>query len=1025
MSTKKRITRAVLMGGASLVVALSTAYAEEAVKFEIKSGSLVKALNEYARQSNQEILFSSEIVAGKEAKAVNGVYAPGDALALLLAGTGLEYTVDGGDTVLINDPDKVGVYGATQAADEPDNVGVSPARQAGDEDDDVETIDSESDPDDPDAEDREVITVTGTRIRGGLPTERVDVIDAAEIALRGVTDIEGLLRTIPNNTNTFDASSNITGIDGAASDIRRTGITNNNGAASFNLRGVGEDATLVLINGRRPVSSSANRGSVTDVAGIPIEAIERVEILQGGASAIYGADAVGGVVNIILKKDYTGARISGRYGYSSTGGDDYHVAGQFGRNWDSGNLFIGLRYEGTEPIQSAKFGYENNDFRDIGGSNFERGNEFGIYTSFTGEVLGRPPGFTPPLVASELLTEDEVEYGSSLNRDRSPETETVNVFGTITQGLFDDSVEMVIDGRFSQRDTEIVGGPRTFFEFLFPGAPNNPFSGFGPSGVGNYVYIAKRELDAGVYPITRLLSESSSWDIGGTFSTEQFGWDLQAVVSYGKETSESFNLGLRPFLTPVVDFLRGDFLDPGSAMALAPFIVDDTQDPTTNTSSILFSEITATGDLYELPGGALQLAVGGEFRKETFRNQDAVFEGVSFLSFGGAERAVLSGFFEFAIPVFGDDFTAPGFHELTFSVAGRYEDYQDDIDTVFSDFTNFPPTIDTMRVQDKIDRSQFSPKYGVSWKPVEAVRITASYGKSFLAPPMALLGNSGNVSIRTILDPFHPSGSPAPAFGVVSTATNETIDNELSKNISTGISIRPTSLPSLLLTADYFNIRYTDRITTVFPSEILANPDVFGEFITRDSAGVLTELITPFGVNIAREKRTGIEFGAKYQHNAGSGVMYYEVDVIKALKTRVQLGVDSAVQNRDRTRFAPLDLRARGAIGWNNDVWSVNAAVNYSSGYELRFAFAPDGELTDLGFENGVISDVDSVTTVDLNVGYNVPDNHGVLSGTRLQVGATNLFKKAAPFANVATGVSALNYDLRGRVVFAEVSKSF
>ena len=326
-STTRRLSRAALLGSSSLALMLSTAYAEQAVEFKIKSGSLVTALNEYARQSDQEILFSSDIVAGKEAKAVNGVYEPQEALEMILADTGLVYAVDDGDTVLIKDPTReVAAPRSFRMAqlDQEDAVW-----EANGQDEDEETV-------------HDTIIVTGTNIRGIAPASSPSIVlDRDAIDRTGYSTTAELIQSLPQN---FSGGSNITIPGGESPPNDPAAGSNVNFGSSVNLRGLGSGSTLVLLNGTR-LAPGGNIGDFVDISMIPLSAIERVEILTDGASAIYGADAIAGVVNFVLRDDYDGAETFVRYGTVTEGNlDEYSAGYTIGKNWSAGNALVSYEF---------------------------------------------------------------------------------------------------------------------------------------------------------------------------------------------------------------------------------------------------------------------------------------------------------------------------------------------------------------------------------------------------------------------------------------------------------------------------------------------------------------------------------------------------------------------------------------------------------------------------------------------------------------------------------------------------------
>ncbi|TKV41662.1 TonB-dependent receptor [Sphingobium sp. MP9-4] len=271
-------------------------------------GDALRALGSAARR---EIIFTPEAVAGKSAGALDGAYTFKQALDTVLAGSGLA-TVERDGTVLI--------VGRSQAP-------LAPAA-ANSED--------------------AAILVTGSRIRGAPPASPVTVLTSREIAQAGQTDLGEAVRTLPQS---FGGGQNPGVAPGAP------GSNNNqNSGSSINLRGLGPDATLTLLNGHRLAYGSFTQA--IDVNAIPLAAVERIEIVADGASALYGSDAVGGVANIILRKDYDGASATARLGSATDGGNtqqQYSLVA--GTTWIGGGLMATYDFERDTAITARQRSY--------------------------------------------------------------------------------------------------------------------------------------------------------------------------------------------------------------------------------------------------------------------------------------------------------------------------------------------------------------------------------------------------------------------------------------------------------------------------------------------------------------------------------------------------------------------------------------------------------------------------------------------------------------------------------------------
>jgi outer membrane receptor for ferrienterochelin and colicin len=205
----------------------------------------------------------------------------------------------------------------------------------------------------PDEVARRDIVVTGSRIRGAAPSSPMITMSQEEIQKQGFSTVAEAIRSLPQN---FSGGQNPGVINGAA--VKNSNNNDYTGASSVNLRGLGADATLTLLNGQR-LAYSGNNQSV-DISTIPLAALDRIEVLTDGASAMYGADAVAGVANFILKKDYTGVTMTSRLGQATNGGDfqqNYNVVA--GSTWQSGGFIATYDYNRNSAIYSSQRDYTN------------------------------------------------------------------------------------------------------------------------------------------------------------------------------------------------------------------------------------------------------------------------------------------------------------------------------------------------------------------------------------------------------------------------------------------------------------------------------------------------------------------------------------------------------------------------------------------------------------------------------------------------------------------------------------------
>jgi outer membrane receptor protein involved in Fe transport len=322
------------MGAAScavLLMASAPAYAQadEAVqRYEIAAGPLDHALSAFARQSGQQILYTAALTAGRSSPGVVGDYTAEAALTRLLTGSGLSYRRTRPNVFVIFDPSAR----AEAEVFEPTTL------------DDV--------------------VVTGTYFRGADSPSPVTVVTAADIARSGRSTVAEALAALPQNFTggAYEGSAG-TGADRSGRNVQY--------ATGMNLRGLGADATLVLINGRR-IAGTGTAGDFADVSNIPTSAVERVDVLLDGASALYGADAVGGVVNIILKREFDGFETRTRIGGTSDGGAGERLFSQTGGlSWGSGHLTASYEFHQRDELRAAdRRATADADLRPLGGSDW-------------------------------------------------------------------------------------------------------------------------------------------------------------------------------------------------------------------------------------------------------------------------------------------------------------------------------------------------------------------------------------------------------------------------------------------------------------------------------------------------------------------------------------------------------------------------------------------------------------------------------------------------------------------------------
>lgn len=339
------------------IVAIMPARAREpaTVQFSIAPQSLSSGVIEFSRQANVQVLTAGSRLDGVNTRGVIGRYTIAGGMRQLLTGTGFRYDLIGNDTISLIPPaaQKVavtsGISQPAQAAADPASTGSADSRRPGHEKPQQPVV--------------QQVVITGTLIRGTEPIgSQLITYTRQDIVQSGAATIEEFAREIPEN---FSGLDDITSGNGSpvATPVFRQGSDNCCGGSAFDLHGLGPDATLTLLNGHR-LAPAGYSGSFVDVSMIPLSAVSRIEILADGASAIYGTDAVAGVVNIITRPHFSGAETSVQYG-EATGGGAAHLTGSqlAGTSWSDGNVMLAYEYDRQAGLDASQRSY----IPDLGG----------------------------------------------------------------------------------------------------------------------------------------------------------------------------------------------------------------------------------------------------------------------------------------------------------------------------------------------------------------------------------------------------------------------------------------------------------------------------------------------------------------------------------------------------------------------------------------------------------------------------------------------------------------------------------
>jgi iron complex outermembrane recepter protein len=966
---------------ATLLHAPARAAGDDKIQFHIPSQSLQSALNAFALQAKKDVLFSPEIAAAKRSVALEGEYDARTALQLLLAGTGLTFRTPDDRTILV-DAGTAKTSSVTSVE--------SPIRVAQSTSDNSQKAHRSPEPslssETGDHESKlEQIVVTGSHIRGAEPIgSHVIVIDRAQIDQSGYGTVEDLFAAaVPQN------------FAGVSSTYIESGVPNLNRGAEVQLRGLGPGTTLVLVDGQRQ-ASSGTQGAFFDISTIPVAAIERIEILPDGASALYGSDAIGGVVNVILRHDYDGAETRVRVS-TSTGGvaDQTQLAQIVGTHWSSGSVLVGYEYSKIDPLHNGSRAYTaaSGDERAFGGADFRLpyGNPGNILSPTTFQpAFGIPKGQDGTALTVAQLLPGVVNYQNRAFAYESPAQLMNSAFLNATQKV-GDSVELFTDVRYGQRDMTMVL-PGVFSTLAVPVSNPfyvNPFGGGGPVRVS---YDLTQDLGAGIQTgATDTLAATlggkialpGDWrlNVSGTYGRESDNWVLQnqlnraalAAALASSDPSVAFNA-----------FGDGYNTNPATLASLR----ESAYEHGVSTDSSLTAVID--GALFPLPGGRARLAVGIDYRREDLTAVASNYDDFDTRS----ARRDSAGFAELALPIIGAAQGIPGVEKFELSLAGRYDDYSD-------------------------VGSTFNPKLGASWVISSALKARGTWGRSFQAPPFYLSNPGINPPFALtipVTDPKSPSGT---TNALVLGGAGESLRPETAKDWTVGLDITP--LPALSLSLTYFNIDYRNQIQSPAAGvDILDVESAYantGVVVRNPSAAQLSAICSqaiyapgcsgPVGAildlrsqNLALEHVSGLDINLSYSMVTAVGRFGFTLNGTRTFKMDQAAAQNSPLVSVLNTVGNPISMRALGTVSWSLSNWAVNATTNYTGSYQDQ-GFTPSHTIS-------------AWVTENLGVSYALPQNWGLTSGTRILLQATNIFDKQPPFVNQMQGFDAASATLIG-----------
>ncbi len=777
--------------------------------------------------------------------------------------------------------------------------------------------------------------------------------------------------------------------------------TNSLGTNNVNLRGLGVSSTLTLLNGRRQTVSAAttlNGDQFVDLNSlIPAIAIERIEILQDGASSLYGSDAVAGVVNVISRKSFEGFEVDVNYISAADSQEDASFSAIFGGNFGDLHAMGAISY-------FDRSGLSAEDRR----SEFELRDAFTIFgqpgTYLVAQTAGAPVRTVDPQCAAVAARSNDVNHitagpVASLNPTCQfdfgdyfrlvAEEQRLQAYSDVSL-MLNDSTEAFFEFGYADNEIESTGSPSQ--PILF--APALPAGNPGATTLGNNavaIFTRVDGADAAASPIqfdyqTIRLSAGSR----GEFDN---GWIWEASITYSENNFDYINRS-DTLVDRYLEALKGTggpnndaYFNPlfGASNDAAVredfrgFYIWDAE------SSLMTLDAFVSGEWIELDAGPVGLAVGMQYREDELSydyNQAAEDDNLYFFignrSFDD-DQNVSAIFAEVDVPLAVD---------LNIQASLRYEDFGDD-DTV-------------------------DPKIGLLWKATEQISLRGSYGTSFRIPSLFQKAGRFNGPAR-VSDP-NVSDNPATNMVTVAQRTSgdpeKDIESQESDVFNIGVSWESNDT-SWSMSIDYWSFEYENFITPENAAAVVASaPD--GPQVERASDGTLLTVETFFR-NASTLETDGIDFSIAKELALPMGSMRLSLDCTHVLSYDLDdpiLGSVDGLGQRNFTNFGvPMpELRANFGVSWTGGVHGARLYVRYIDSYSD---------------ENNNDESVDSIVTADLQYRYAAPSLLDLDEGAVLSVGVRNLFDEMPPDVQSRTGYDPLTHSPLGRQVYFSIRQAF
>lgn len=1046
----------------------------------IPAEGLGAALETLARNYDFQVLYRTEIVKDRKTHGAVGSLTSDEALTKVLSGTGLSYKYLDASTVTIVPVAMVTSGSITDQAQTSSNNTQDNSKEAGkksSQDFRVAQSSSGENPGDssvdkPKAEDQRDKVIPEILIKGSR-TFNTD-------ARRTEDDVQPYYsfsgETIQNSgaLDIQDFFKQYVTMDTQAQTNNQSALSALGNVNSFNLRGAGANSTLILINGRRSMSGAFSGGSLSvDIDSIPLAAIDRIEVLPQSASAIYGASALGGVINVILKQSYEGGEV--KLGYQNSGDGNAPARtldAAYGMSLNSGrtNVMFAVHYSDSTPPEIGDRSFVQDYIRTV-----LKNNPSAAYSTFD-PFLGATPNIGS--ASSNLTLLNGTPLNSSMTyipAGTSPKTSTA----TLNAGLLANAGHYNLNFPQSAAEPtglffpigagsevksilatvrqEITENVEAFAEFTDRSNiahtetdPLNGFVGYVPSGVPTNPFQQPVNVvfpDSEVAPIN--LNEISRRATGGLIFSLSNDWKAEADYTWNEVTFDYFigtddetalgNDIASGVLNPFVDTLA-------FPLNLSPYLGTATygQKATLNDVGAHIS-----GPLWKLPGGFAAINVGLEYRTERSGNgiSNQVFPDAADnfeQLYAGQSQKVGSIYSELDLPVVSEANNITGLRGLDFQIAARFDTYRINAGTSSQYLTPSLVPFNTPLTEVESTVNSTNPTIGFRYKPVLGLMLRSSYSTAFLPPNFSQLAPDPIANPVTVVDPLR--GDTTYSIKDIG-GGNPNLQPVKSESWDAGIVLEPDFMHGFRLAIDWYRLTQRDRVASLSPQQIIDNENEFPGRVTRSApapgdpygVGQIT-LVNSSLVNLTRAETNGYDITLGYHAQTHYGVFDLTAlaTVIDHFRTQNTINAPMLDIVNQVADAGPLKQRASATLAWRLRGWTASWATSYYGSYPQ---IAPPYTVDTSALLAQGRATIPSQIYHNLLVGYSIPTHgsfsgeaseaaspqtRGAFSGLSILFGIKNVFNSAPPFdAFFAPYYYSPFGDARLRSYWLSISKDF